>query len=589
MQIVFTSPLDTSLGNRLHDADVLVCCDATDAAFTVALPDAKEAKAARLTFYKTDSSSNAITVSASGQYITAIVSGVATQAETMAVSGQYNLLILASDGSVWRGELVVAVANMIDGSGTANYLPLWTDANTLGDSVVSQIGGMVGVNNPAASYGGHLDVQSSGTVDNVYLSLLGFDNGLSWPTETTAIGILSWLHATSGGLWIAGISKNSDRAGVWIDSNVGSTHNSVGAVTIAAQKYDGSGAPVDFDSSEKVVNIASAGGSCSLLTVFGSGEIQQTAYKSGTQTVINTVNLDFDASGNLYWSADEPNKEWVFSLLDNVTWRSMLILSGSTVGTPVVQIPIVDGLRIGALNGPDAKAGPLQLCTDVSGNGIIRHLVADYDISITVNDGGVTRTALAIDASDNALVTAYQFVRSSATNYRRYYHIPLESANPGASGPTWVPADANTTGGWNLDADAERLRGQADVHADWDGASDLKVSVRWCTDEDNTGGAAGDTVDLTLVVRYKGEGDTAVKSQTITAQATTIGKAARYKQFKTEFTIDWDAALNVVEVGDVVSFNLNFVTATSEVTDIIVTAMEFYYNTTHLGIESGDA
>jgi hypothetical protein len=178
--------------------------------------------------------------------------------------------------------------------------------------------------------------------------------------------------------------------------------------------------------------------------------------------------------------------------------------------------------------------------------------------------------------------------RCATSLYARYYHVALGSSNPGASGPTWVLADANTTGGWNLDADGEKLRGQVDIHSDWDGASDMHFTVRWCTDEDNSGGAAGDTVDLTLVVRYKGEGDTAVKSQTITAQSTTIGTAARYKQFKTDFTIDWNATSNVVEVGDVMSVNLNFVTATSEVSDIIVTSMEFYYNTTHIGIESGD-
>ena len=67
-----------------------------------------------------------------------------------------------------------------------------------------------------------------------------------------------------------------------------------------------------------------------------------------------------------------------------------------------------------------------------------------------------------------------------------------------------------------------------------------------------------------------------------------VGKSAQYKQFSTEFTINWDEASNVVSVGDVISININLETDTSEVDDIVVTSMELYYNTTHIGIESGD-
>jgi len=179
------------------------------------------------------------------------------------------------------------------------------------------------------------------------------------------------------------------------------------------------------------------------------------------------------------------------------------------------------------------------------------------------------------------------FIRATTAIYRRYYHVVLGSANPGGSGPTWVEASANTTGGWRLTNAAWYLRGQADVHADWDGASDLSFDVNFMVNVNNTGGGAGDTVDIKATVYYKGVGDTATKSQVVEVP-TTVGASAQYKQFRAEFTIDWDYASNVVEVGDVIAIVINLETDTSEVDDIVVTSMEFYYNTTHLGIESGD-
>jgi hypothetical protein len=86
---------------------------------------------------------------------------------------------------------------------------------------------------------------------------------------------------------------------------------------------------------------------------------------------------------------------------------------------------------------------------------------------------------------------------------------------------------------------------------------------------------------------YKGVGDTATKTQAIEV-ATVVGQSPQYKQFTASFTIDYDAASNVIEVGDVISCVLNLETDTSEVDDIVVTSMEFYYNTTHVGIESTD-
>ncbi len=205
------------------------------------------------------------------------------------------------------------------------------------------------------------------------------------------------------------------------------------------------------------------------------------------------------------------------------------------------------------------------------------------DTAISINSGADGYLDLAADTG----IRTTKAIRGTTSLFRRYYHIVLGAANPGASGATWVVASANTTGGWRLTNAAHLLRGQTDIHSDWDGASDMTFTVSFMVNVDNTGGADADTVDLKITAYYKGVGDTATKSQVVEV-ATVVGKSAQYKQFKASFTIDWDYAANVVEVGDVMSVILNLETDTSEVDDIVITSMEFYYPTTHTSIESGD-
>jgi len=95
---------------------------------------------------------------------------------------------------------------------------------------------------------------------------------------------------------------------------------------------------------------------------------------------------------------------------------------------------------------------------------------------------------------------------------------------------------------------------------------------------DNTAGADTDTVDLALLTYYKGDGETSNKTQTVEV-ATTVGQSARYKQFTATFTIDWDLTDNVVQVGDIFAFRLNLETDTSEVDNVIINFVRFYYQT----------
>jgi len=178
-------------------------------------------------------------------------------------------------------------------------------------------------------------------------------------------------------------------------------------------------------------------------------------------------------------------------------------------------------------------------------------------------------------------------VRATTSKYRRYYHVPITSVAPGASGATWMPATTNNLSGWRVENASEILENGEDIHSDWDGISDLKLEICFETNVDNSAGNPADTVDLKAVFYYKGTGDTSCKTQTVEVP-TTVGQAAQYTQFCAYFTIDHDLASNEIEVGDVISLQLNLETDTSEVDNIIINKVSFSYLTTHVGIEDGD-
>jgi len=224
--------------------------------------------------------------------------------------------------------------------------------------------------------------------------------------------------------------------------------------------------------------------------------------------------------------------------------------------------------------------------------------VTDPDVKLEVF--GSTGLKISFDATDNATfavdtngdltvtpsgtqLLSTDFVRATTTLYRRYYHLPLASFDPGASGATWTTASANTLCGWQLNAVGEILEFQTDVHADWDAVSDLTIEVKFQLLD---AGSADDTVDIKLIAYYLGVGDTATKTQTVEVPTTTDG--TQYKMYKATFTINYDETDNVVDAGDSMCFKLNLETDTSEIDNILITDASFFYNTTHLGIESGD-
>lgn len=177
-------------------------------------------------------------------------------------------------------------------------------------------------------------------------------------------------------------------------------------------------------------------------------------------------------------------------------------------------------------------------------------------------------------------------VRAPASNYRRYYHMPIGARNPGASGATWVNGDAaaGKLPGWQIDSATEYLWADVDIHDDWDAISNPVVEVKFCVNAAGTD--AAHTVDFALVAFYGLTGVAAVKTQTV-SESTVIGVCDQYVRFKQEFELDRTVAGNTLQSGQILGLRLACL-ATGDVTSVTVSQMSFSYKTTHIGIESGD-
>ncbi len=169
-------------------------------------------------------------------------------------------------------------------------------------------------------------------------------------------------------------------------------------------------------------------------------------------------------------------------------------------------------------------------------------------------------------------------IRATNAVWWREHHYSIFSISPGSSGATETAPNSNTLGGFQLDAVGEELFFNCHIHPDWSADSDVEAHVAFEVNVNNSGGSSGDTVDLKLVCRLKGEGETAVKTQTL-ENAVVVGQSAQYKQFETIFLINFDDGSNPVDSGDLISFTLNLETDTSEVDDIIVGHVMCRYRT----------
>ena len=193
-------------------------------------------------------------------------------------------------------------------------------------------------------------------------------------------------------------------------------------------------------------------------------------------------------------------------------------------------------------------------------------------------DAAVANQFLTVNGDFHANGTAYvtTALRGETSLWYHYRQVSALDVSPGVSGATFTPPSANTIGGYQLNASTEYLYLGADVHDDWDAATDVIVEVYFEVNIDNGGGGAGDTVDLQLLCYMKGDAETACKLQTL-EEAVVVGQSAQYKQFHAVFAIDYDDVSDPVEIGDIMGMRINLETDTSEVDDIIVNHFEFKY------------
>ena len=200
--------------------------------------------------------------------------------------------------------------------------------------------------------------------------------------------------------------------------------------------------------------------------------------------------------------------------------------------------------------------------------------VGTLNVSTEINTSG--NTDLLLNPGGTGIVKTSKKIHGTTSLWWYIKYVDAFTITPGTSGAQLIPPDANTLGGYQLDADTEKLYFNAHIFDNWDGSSDLELVVVFEVNVDNTAGSDTDTVDLKVVSYYKGNGETTNKTQTVEV-ATTVGKSPQYKQFTAILTIDWVATDNVVEVGDTITFVLNLETDTSEVDSIIVNAATFRY------------
>jgi hypothetical protein len=508
--------------------------------------------------------------------------------------GAGSLRFMDADGITMYSEICVGGDNMISlgGNGSVNYALL-------------DLSGLTGDGDRTFTFPDH-----TGTflVDGADVDLGAF--GLT--TNDITISSLTNPYIPYAGT--AGLLSNS---GLYWDN----TNRSLGIGTTApaAQlhlvKADSSGA-TDFLINPTVKSsgnlIDAQVGSVSKFKVDNTGkmilpsgathdtEITSTSIKIGqpSGTGYGYIKSDGKFGMQLYWNTTGANCGVAFARSEFLPTVTNVMDLGWGVGNYKWKDLWLSGIVNAAGAGNNYFAGNVGIGTTAPDKQLEINSATGDCLRLTYNDANGSATAyvdllttsggdLTITPSGGDIVMGTGTIRASASSYRRYYHVPLTSANPGASGATWVSPDANTTGGWNMTSATHLLNGETDVHSDWDGASNPKLECRFAVNVDNTGGSASDTVDLKVIFYYKGLGDTATKTQTVEVPVT-VGTCARYTQFKATFDLDYDLVGNVLDAGDIVAFTLNLETDTSEVDNIILSDMSFSYLKTHVGIENGD-
>ncbi len=187
---------------------------------------------------------------------------------------------------------------------------------------------------------------------------------------------------------------------------------------------------------------------------------------------------------------------------------------------------------------------------------------------------------------DGDLVVTGSIIKPNSDNttggYWHEYNMPAIELSPGASGATLTVANANTLGGYQLDAIGEYLYYDTHLEDDWDSVSDLIFELTFEVNVDNTGGLVTDTTDFTITCYHKAVGDTTTDQHPHNGSIV-VGQAAQYQLFKISIPLDYIA--DGYLVGDTIAYRINLDTANSDIDDVIINYVEMRYRSYNPALE----
>jgi len=126
-----------------------------------------------------------------------------------------------------------------------------------------------------------------------------------------------------------------------------------------------------------------------------------------------------------------------------------------------------------------------------------------------------------------------------------------------------------------------------DIHDDWDAATDVTIDVYGYLPAAET---ANDHIHMSVRMDYGTPGDLAngLKTQTVVNNYDVVAGNTQYTMHKLSFTLNWDLADNVLEVGDLLHLKvwLNDVTTAPVVAEFNITHVNVSYKTAKPCIEA---
>ena len=366
----------------------------------------------------TNLSSNLVTT---GQTLTTNINTVATNLVT---TGQ----TLTSEIATVSGLIP---ATVIDGGGTANKVPLWSDANTIGDSVISQSSSKIGIGTatPRRTLHVHQEAASSTYLQVTNSSTGSGSDGKGFQFGVGGDGTANIVQRENLALTL--LTNNVERIRILAGGSVGigtnapdsnlSIVNTSGIVGMNIKAATNNVAYIDFgDSGDSNIGGINYNNSNDTLNLRAGNANRLTINSSGVVTVNNLEPINGNDSGYL-GSSSKKWKQVYFGILEADT----ATFSGAVTANAGLNIDNIniDGTTI-ALSSADLTldvAGDIILDADggdlifMDGAGdrgrlifnaanpelILKSQIPNADIKFEGNHGGVGHvTALTLDMSD---------------------------------------------------------------------------------------------------------------------------------------------------------------------------------------------